>query len=142
MSRTLARSSRGSARSLMAGTREPRRSGARAQQRHHGMSPSLTQALDACLEPVAGWNDDRPAAARLARVAGARAEPARVAPAERVAAAVADLMDRLELLLSDLRWGRQPLFVGVRLAAMVVVGISVLFLVEYLLLATVSENGP
>jgi hypothetical protein len=106
------------------------------------MSPSLTQALDACLEPVVGWNDDEPAGATLATVSAARAEPARVVLQRRLAYAAADLMDRLELVLWDLRWGRQPLFVGVRLAAMVVAGILVLFLVEYLLLATVSENGP
>jgi hypothetical protein len=137
----LARSRQSSAPQLMAGMREPRRSGARSQQRHHGMSPPLTQALDACVEAVAGWNDDRPTGARLARVAGARAEPARVVPARRLADAAADLIDRVELLLRDLRWGRQPLFVGVRLAAKVVVWISVLILFEYLLLAAMSENG-
>ena len=50
-------------------------------------------------------------------------------------------MDRVELLLGDLRWGRQPFFVRVRLAAKVIAGITVLFLVEYLVLTAVLENG-
>jgi hypothetical protein len=125
----------------MGSIREPPRSRARAQQRRHGTSPSLRQALDACLEPVVGWYDDQPAIERLAGVAAARGEPARVLLLRRLADAAVGLMDRYDLLLGNLRWGRQPLFVGVRLAAKVVVWIAVLCLIEYLLVAAVSEVG-
>jgi hypothetical protein len=137
--RHLTRSRHGSLRGQIVSAHQSRPSATRARVHSNGVSPSLSHALDACLEPVVGWDERQATGERLATVAAAQPRPARALRRWLVDAAWRPA-EGFDDLRSRLCWSRRPLFIWIRLIAKVLVGIAVLCLVEYLVLLMVENS--
>jgi hypothetical protein len=108
------RTRHGSLRGEILSAHQSRPSVQRAGVHSNGVSPSLSHALNICLESVVGWCERQPARERRSTANAAQAQPARAARQWLVDAAWRQV-DRFDHLLSRLRSSRRPLFIWTRL---------------------------
>jgi len=94
-------------------------------------SPTLASALDACFEPVAGWQRGVALPQATTSLARGGARPRLPSPRELVLLA----LDELELFATRALWSRRPPFVLARRTFATTVAMSIVVAIAFLFVA-------